>query len=135
MVFPRTTTTITEEEDKEAHLNSTQTHLDEDELSLIISSITGNTDDSEWIHSKSTMATKIQAETKRRNHCSITPEYDLGSKVGHLFLVTYLLLLLLQQWFFCYVTLRLHKGIISWRIKISSRCYATHEDLRYISFF
>ena len=62
----RTTTTITEEEDKEAHLNSTQTHLDEDELSLIISSITGNTDDSEWICSKSTMATRIQAEINQQ---------------------------------------------------------------------
>ena len=60
----RTTTTITEE-DKEAHLNSTQTHSDENELSLIISSITGNTDDSEWIPSKSTMATRIQAEIKQ----------------------------------------------------------------------
>ena len=62
----RTTTTNTEEEDKEAHLNSTQTHLDEDELSLIISSITGDTDDSEWIRSKSTMATKIQAEINQQ---------------------------------------------------------------------
>ena len=62
----RTTTTITEEEDKEAHLNSTQTHLDEDELSVIISSITGDTNDSEWIHSKSTMATRIQAEINQQ---------------------------------------------------------------------
>ena len=67
----RTTTTITEEEDKEAHLNSTQTHLDEDELSVIISSITGDTDNSEWIRSKSTMATRIQAEInqqKKKNY-------------------------------------------------------------------
>ena len=62
----RTTTTITEEEDKEAHLNSTQTHLDEDELSLIISSITGDTDNSEWICSKSTIATRIQAEINQQ---------------------------------------------------------------------
>ena len=61
----RTTTTITEE-DKEAHLNSTQMHLDEDELSVIISSITGNTDDSEWICSQSTMATRIQAEINQQ---------------------------------------------------------------------
>ena len=57
--------TITEE-DKEAHLNSTQTHLDEDELSVIISSITGDTDNSEWIHSKSTMATRIHAEINQQ---------------------------------------------------------------------
>ena len=62
----KTTTTITEEEDKEAHLNSTQTQLDEDELSLIISSITGDTDYSEWIRSKSTMATIIQAEINQQ---------------------------------------------------------------------
>ena len=63
----RTTMTITEEEeDKEAHLNSTQMHLDEDELSLIISSITGDTDYSEWIRSKSTMATIIQAEINQQ---------------------------------------------------------------------
>ena len=60
------TTTIITEEDKEAHLNSTQMHLDEDELSVIISSITGNTDNSEWICSKSTMATKIQAEINQQ---------------------------------------------------------------------
>ena len=50
------------EEDREKHLNSTQNPLDESELSLLISSITGDTDDSAWINSKSTTATKIQAE-------------------------------------------------------------------------
>ena len=74
----RTTTTITEEEDKEAHLNSTQTHLDEDELSVIISSITGDTDNSEWIHSKSTMATRIQAEINQQKK-KITPGRTHGS--------------------------------------------------------
>jgi hypothetical protein len=58
----RTTATIVEEEDREAHLNSTQNPLDNDELSLLISSITGDMDDSAWINSKSTTATKIQAE-------------------------------------------------------------------------
>ena len=74
----RTTTTITEEEDKEAHLNSTQTHLDEDELSVIISSITGDTDNSEWIRSKSTMATRIQAEINQQKK-KITPGRTHGS--------------------------------------------------------
>ena len=36
------------EEDREKHLNSTQNPLDESELSLLISSITGDTDDSAW---------------------------------------------------------------------------------------
>ena len=58
----RTTATIVEEEDQEAHLNSTQNPLDDNELSLLISSITGDTDDSTWVNSKSTTATKIQAE-------------------------------------------------------------------------
>ena len=39
-----------------------QNPLDDTELSVLISTITGNTDNSEWINSKFTMATKIQAE-------------------------------------------------------------------------
>ena len=58
----RTTTTITEGEDEEEYLNSTQNPLDDTELSVLISTITGNMDNSKWINSKSTMATKIQAE-------------------------------------------------------------------------
>ena len=55
--------TITEEEDREAHLNSTQNPIEDDgELSLLISSITGDMDDSAWINSKSTTATRLQAE-------------------------------------------------------------------------
>ena len=54
--------TITEEEDEEEYLNSMQNPLDDTELSVLISTITGNTDNSKWINSKSTMATKIQAE-------------------------------------------------------------------------
>ena len=59
----RTTATIAEEEDKEEHLNSTRNPLDDNKLSVLISTITGDMDNSEWINSKSTMATKIQAET------------------------------------------------------------------------
>ena len=58
----RLRTTITEEEDEEKHLNSTQNPLDDTELSVLISTITGDTDDHVWINSKSTMATKLQAE-------------------------------------------------------------------------
>ena len=55
-------TTVTEEEDEEKHLNSTQNPLNNTELSVLISTITGNTDNYVWINSKSTMATKLQAE-------------------------------------------------------------------------
>ena len=58
----RTTTTITEEEDEEEYLNLTQNPLDDTKLSVLISTIIGITDNNEWINSKSTMATKIQAE-------------------------------------------------------------------------
>lgn len=55
-------TTITEEDDKEEHLNATQNPLDNTELLVLISSITGNMNDSAWINLKTTNATKIQAE-------------------------------------------------------------------------
>ena len=58
----RLRTTVTEKEDEEKHLNSTQNPLDDAELSVLISTITGDTDDHVWINSKSTMATKLQAE-------------------------------------------------------------------------
>ena len=58
----RTTTNITEEEDEEEYLNSTQNPLDDSELSLLISIITGDRDNDVWINSKSTTATRIQAE-------------------------------------------------------------------------
>ena len=55
-------TTVVEEDDEEEYLNSTQHPLDDSELSVLISSITGDMDNCVWINSKSTMATKIQAE-------------------------------------------------------------------------
>ena len=58
----RTTVTITEEEDEEEYLNSTQNSLDDTEFSVLISTITSNMDNSEWISSESTMVAKIQAE-------------------------------------------------------------------------
>ena len=54
--------TITEEKDEEEHLNSTQNPIDNSELSLLIATITGDTDNDVWINSKSTNATRIQAE-------------------------------------------------------------------------
>ena len=62
----RTPATIVEIEDEDKHLNSTQNPLDDDELSLLISSITGDTDNSAWINSKSTTATQIQAEINKK---------------------------------------------------------------------
>ena len=53
---------IEEIPDKEEHLNSTQQPLDVDELSVLISTITGDADKTTWINSKSTTATQIQAE-------------------------------------------------------------------------
>ena len=41
----RTPVTITEEEDKEEYLNSMQNPLDDHELSVLIPSITGDTDE------------------------------------------------------------------------------------------
>ena len=55
-------TTINDEEDEEEYLNSTQNPLDDTELSVLISTIMDNTEDDIWINSKSTMATKVQAE-------------------------------------------------------------------------
>ena len=56
------TTVMVEEEDREEYLNSTQNPLNDDELAVLISSITGDVDNDIWINSKSTTATRIQAE-------------------------------------------------------------------------
>jgi hypothetical protein len=58
----RTSTAITEEKDEEAHLNATQNPLPDNELALLISTITDDMDNGIWIDSKSTTATKIQVE-------------------------------------------------------------------------
>ena len=58
----RTPTTISEEEDEELHLNSTQNPLDDDEFSLLVSSINGDMDNDIWINAKMSTATEIQAE-------------------------------------------------------------------------
>ena len=54
--------TISEEEDKDTYLNQSQNPLEDNELSLLIASITGEMDNEIWINSKSTTATQLQAE-------------------------------------------------------------------------
>ena len=66
----RLRTTSTEEKDEEEHLNSTQNPLEDTELSVLISTITGDTDNGTWINSKSTMATAIQVEINREKEVS-----------------------------------------------------------------
>ena len=54
--------TMMTEEDEEEDINHIRNSLEETELSTIISTITGNTEDSIWINSKTTTATTIQTE-------------------------------------------------------------------------
>ena len=77
-------TTIAEEEDEEECLNSTQNPLDDHELSLLISSITGETDDSTWINAKIATATAIQAELNSKKE--IRPLEEQIPKEFHEFL-------------------------------------------------
>ena len=58
-------TTSTEEKDEEEHLNSTQNPLVDTELSVLISTLTGDMDNGIWINSKPTTAMAIQAEINR----------------------------------------------------------------------
>ena len=50
------------EEDEEDHLNSTQNPLDNNDLALLVSSITDEMDTDTWINAKMSMATEIQPE-------------------------------------------------------------------------
>ena len=59
--------TISEEDDKEEYLNSTQNLLDENDLATLISSITGKMDNDIWINAKMSMATEIQGELNWKN--------------------------------------------------------------------
>ena len=77
-------TTIVEEEDEDEYLNSTLNPLDDSELSLLISSITGDMDNGIWINSKSTMATAIQAEINLKK--KILPVEEQVPKEFHEFL-------------------------------------------------
>ena len=58
----RTAATITEEEDQEDHLNLTQNPLDNNDLALLVSTITDEMDTNTWINAKMSTATEIQAE-------------------------------------------------------------------------
>jgi hypothetical protein len=60
----RSTMTISEEDDEEEYLNSTQNPLYECDLATLISSITGKMDNDIWINAKMSMATKY-----RQNYC------------------------------------------------------------------
>ena len=75
---------IEEIPDKEEHLNSTQQPLDVDELSVLISTITGDADDTTWINSKSTTATRIQAEINKQK--KVLPLEEQIPKEFHEFL-------------------------------------------------
>ena len=76
--------TISEEEDEDSHLNSTQNPLDDTDLAVLIASITGEMDDEAWINSKVTMATKIQAEINAKK--KILPIKEQIPKEFHEFL-------------------------------------------------
>ena len=58
--------TISEEDDREEYLNSTQNPLDESDLATLISSITGKMDNDIWMNTKMSMAMEIQAELNRK---------------------------------------------------------------------
>ena len=62
----RSPVTISEEDDKEKYLKSTQNPLDESDLATLISSITGEMDNDIWINAKMSMAMEIQAELNRK---------------------------------------------------------------------
>ena len=68
--------------DEEEHLNSTQQPIDE--LSLLITTITGDEDDAIWINSKSTTATRIQAEINQQK--KVLPLEEQVPKEFHEFL-------------------------------------------------
>ena len=58
--------TISQEDDEEEYLNSTQNTLDESDLAILVSSITGEMDNDIWINTKMSTATEIQAELNRK---------------------------------------------------------------------
>ena len=58
--------TISEEDDREEYLNSTQNPLDKSDLAILVSSITGEMDNNIWINAKTSTATEIQAELNRK---------------------------------------------------------------------
>ena len=80
----RTPVMITEEEDEEEYLNSTQNPLDNNELALLVSAITGEMDNDLWINAKMSTATEIQAELNLKK--KIVPLEEQIPKEFHEFL-------------------------------------------------
>jgi len=80
----RTAATISEEEDEEEHLNSTQNPLDDNDLTLLVSSITGEMDTDTWINAKMSTSTEIQAEVNLRKE--VIPLEEQVPKEFHDFL-------------------------------------------------
>ena len=80
----RTAATISEEEDEEEHLNSTQNPLDNNDLTLLVSSITGEMDTDTWINAKMSTSTEIQAEVNLRKE--VIPLEEQVPKEFHDFL-------------------------------------------------
>ena len=62
----RTPVTISQEDDEEEYLNWTQNPLDESNLAILVSSITGEMDNDIWINAKMSTATEIQVELNRK---------------------------------------------------------------------
>ena len=58
--------TISQEDDEEEYLNSTQNPLDGSDLAILVSSITGEMDNDIWINAKMSTATEIQAELNQK---------------------------------------------------------------------
>ena len=52
--------TISQEDDKEEYLNSTQNPLNKSDPAILVSSITGEMDNDIWINAKMSTATEIQ---------------------------------------------------------------------------
>ena len=70
------------------YLNQTQNPLEDSELSLLIASITGETDNEIWINSKSTTATQLQAEINSKK--TVLPLEEQIPKEFHEFLDVFL---------------------------------------------
>ena len=62
----RSPVTISEEDEEEEYLNSTQNPLDKRDLATLISSITGKMDNDIWINAKISMAMEYRQNSTRR---------------------------------------------------------------------
>ena len=78
--------TISEEDDKEEYLNSTQKPLDESDLAMLISSITGEMDNDIWINAKMSMTTEIHVQVELNQKKKDLPLEEQIPKEFHDFL-------------------------------------------------